>query len=130
MYLPAADDQSPVQKNPRCDRRAREPAFSRNPGWHRLNLRGHDHASGRYAEALAELGLKPGDRVAAQVENRSSRSCFIAVRSAPGDFYAPRHGNKPSSPALRTGRGIFLLLLSTISVILLALEKDDGFDIR
>src|ERR1700730_7981556 len=24
--------------------------------------------SGRYAEALAELGLKPGDRVAAQVE--------------------------------------------------------------
>ena len=25
--------------------------------------------SGRYAEALAELRLKPGDRVAAQVEN-------------------------------------------------------------
>jgi hypothetical protein len=31
MYLPAVDDETPVQKNLRCDRRARAPAFSRNP---------------------------------------------------------------------------------------------------
>jgi hypothetical protein len=69
MYLPAADDESPFQKNPRSDRRAREPAVSRNPGWLRPNLRGDDHAFGTLrGGALGELGLKPGDRVAAQVE--------------------------------------------------------------
>jgi hypothetical protein len=51
--------------------RAREPAFSRNPGWLRFNLRGDDHAFGTLRGALAELGLKPGDRVAAQVEKGS-----------------------------------------------------------
>jgi hypothetical protein len=43
MDFPAADE-SPVKKNPRRSQRARVPAFSRNPGWLRLNLRGDDHA--------------------------------------------------------------------------------------
>ncbi|MGA9728314.1 MAG: AMP-binding protein [Methylocella sp.] len=68
MYLPAADDKSPVQKNPRCDRRAREPVFLETPAGFALTYAGVIARSGRYAGALAELGLKSGDRVAEQVE--------------------------------------------------------------
>jgi malonyl-CoA/methylmalonyl-CoA synthetase len=53
-------------KNPRCDRRARESAFFETPAGFALTYARMITLSGRYAEALAELGLKPGDRVAAQ----------------------------------------------------------------
>jgi len=56
------------KKNPRCDQRAREPAFFETPAGFALTYAAMITLSGRYAEALAELGLKPGDRVAAQVE--------------------------------------------------------------
>ena len=42
--------------------------FIETPAGLALTYAGMITLSGRYAEALGELGLKPGDRVAAQVE--------------------------------------------------------------
>ena len=47
--------------------------FLETPAGIALTYAGMITLSGRYAEALAELGLKPGDRVAAQVEKDHSR---------------------------------------------------------
>jgi hypothetical protein len=69
-----------------------------------------------------------------------SRFCYSnqpakrSVRLAPPQREEQRFhnlGNKPSSPCVRNGsRNIGFGFGSTISVILLALEKQDGFDIR
>jgi hypothetical protein len=78
------------QKNPRCNRGAREPAVSRNPGWLGLDLGGMMTLSGRYAEALTELGLKPGDRAGA-----------LGLRRAPGfNSYARSRRDGPARPGL------------------------------
>jgi acyl-coenzyme A synthetase/AMP-(fatty) acid ligase len=45
--------------------------------------------SGRYAEALAELGLKPGDRVAAQVEKSVEALMLYLGAIRAGGFFCP-----------------------------------------
>lgn len=67
MYLPAAHDESPIKiwvaiEGPESR------LFLETPNGFAVNYAGMITLSGRYAEALGELGLKPGDRVAAQVE--------------------------------------------------------------
>jgi hypothetical protein len=99
MYLPAADDESPVQKNQRRDRRARESAVSRNPGWLRLTWAGMMTLSGRYAEALTELGLKPGDRAGALGLRRRAPGFNSYDRGAmvrPGRDCLAREGRRPT----------------------------------
>ncbi len=62
MYLPAAGDDSPVQKISDVIEGRESRLFRETPAGFAY---GDDHASKRYAEALAGLGLKPGDGVGA-----------------------------------------------------------------
>jgi hypothetical protein len=80
--------------------------------------------------AGSALPLPVDRKVHASRTNPAKRS----VRLAPPQREEQRFhnlGNKPSSPCVRNGsRNIGFGFGSTISVILLALEKQDGFDIR
>jgi malonyl-CoA/methylmalonyl-CoA synthetase len=71
MDLPAADE-SPVQKKSAPRSKGESRLFLETPAGIALTYEGMITLSGRYAEALAEPGLKPGDRVAAQVEKDHS----------------------------------------------------------
>jgi hypothetical protein len=82
MDLPAADDESPVKKIRNAVKGRENQLFPETPAGFALTYAGVMTLSGRYAEALAELGLKPGDRVAAQP--RRLWRCRGAQKIAPG----------------------------------------------
>jgi hypothetical protein len=63
MYLPAAGDDSPVQKISDVIEGRESRLFRETPAGFALTYTGMITPSGRYAEALAGLGLKPGDGV-------------------------------------------------------------------
>jgi hypothetical protein len=67
------------KKIPQRDRRARDWLLHEAQAGFALTYAEMFTLSGRYAEALAELGLKPGDRVAAGGKIGRGASCFIAA---------------------------------------------------